>query len=104
MKTVPIDAAGFPVFKLTVEVRVLIAAISLRPVGVLLTIIPTVKPVTSANETSLLAIEVVEVFVSELQALIVETAIGPRANPVGAKVDADDGKADQFADWKLCTN
>ena len=67
VKTVPIGAAGFPVFKLTVEVEVLIVAISLRPVGVLLTIIPTVKPVTSANETSLLVIAVVEVFVSELQ-------------------------------------
>ena len=104
MKTVPIGAAGFPDFKLTVEVEVLIAAISLRPVGVLLTIIPTVKPVTSANETSLLVIAVVEVFVSELQVLTVETVVGPRATPVGVKVEVDDANADHFPDWKVCAN
>ena len=97
-------ATGFPVFKLTVEVKVLIAAISLRPVGVLSTIIPTVRPVTSANETFLLVITVVEVFVSELQVLTVETVVGPRATPVGVKVDVDDGNADHVPDWKVCTN
>jgi len=97
-------ATGFPFFKRTVEVKVLIVEISLRPVGVLLAIIPTVRPVTFANETSLLVIAVVEVFVSELQVLTVETVVGPRATPVGVKVDVVEANADHFPDWKVCAN
>ncbi len=95
VKTVPIAATGLPVFRVILEVPTLIALISFKPVGVLFTIIPTVKLFTSDNVTLFETIVEVEVLEIEVQVLVVDTARGPRASPVGVKVDADEGNTDQ---------
>ena len=95
VKTVPIAAVGLPVFRFILEVPTLIALISFKPVGVLFTIMPTVKLFTSDKVTLFETIVEVEVLEIEEQVLVVDTAIGPRASPVGVKVDADEGNTDQ---------
>ena len=101
VKTVPIAAVGLPVFKEIVEVPTFIALISFRPVGVLFTIIPTVKLFTSDKVTLFETIVEVEVLEIEEQVLVVDTAIGPRASPVGVKVEADEGNTDHVPVEKI---
>ncbi len=101
VKTVPIAAVGLPVFKVIVEVPTLIALISFKPVGVLFTIIPTVRLLTSERVTLLETIVEVEVLEMEVHVLVVDTAIGPRASPVGVKVDVDEGNTDHVPVEKI---
>ena len=97
----PIGAEGFPVFNPILEAATFIELISFKPVGMLLTIMPTLRLFTSDKVKLFETIREVEVFVRKVHVFADEMVIGPNEVPVGVSVDVEEANADQVPVEKL---